>query len=256
MRSTCSAARTACRSRSRRRRSSRSTSSRRGSTARSSSASRSRASRPTWSRSSRRRSGRAGRRSRSRTRRPRRSASPPTRVLQARGGRRAGRRRDQDLRQLARRGRVDLRRRRPATRSALAELRRVPDQLARAARPLVRATSPRSTRSAEIDGGTVIARGINYGTSFEIALKIRELSGPPLRGVLGGRPDARPGRGDRARLAGVRASLRPGRRSTAMADGDRGVAAPRRAAIVVSDDARCSRTARSRCRSSPACRSG
>jgi glutamine---fructose-6-phosphate transaminase (isomerizing) len=28
-----------------------------------------------------------------------------------------------------------------------------------------------------IDGGTVIARGINYSTSFEIALKIRELSG-------------------------------------------------------------------------------
>ena len=26
-------------------------------------------------------------------------------------------------------------------------------------------------------GGTVVARGINYGTAFEIALKIRELSG-------------------------------------------------------------------------------
>jgi glucosamine--fructose-6-phosphate aminotransferase (isomerizing) len=30
---------------------------------------------------------------------------------------------------------------------------------------------------AGIPGGTVVARGINYGTSFEIALKIRELSG-------------------------------------------------------------------------------
>jgi glucosamine--fructose-6-phosphate aminotransferase (isomerizing) len=30
---------------------------------------------------------------------------------------------------------------------------------------------------AGIRGGTVVARGINYGTSFEIALKIRELSG-------------------------------------------------------------------------------
>ena len=30
---------------------------------------------------------------------------------------------------------------------------------------------------ADIQGGTVVARGINYGTSFEIALKIRELSG-------------------------------------------------------------------------------
>jgi glucosamine--fructose-6-phosphate aminotransferase (isomerizing) len=28
-----------------------------------------------------------------------------------------------------------------------------------------------------VEGGTVIARGINYCTSFEIALKIRELSG-------------------------------------------------------------------------------
>ena len=30
---------------------------------------------------------------------------------------------------------------------------------------------------AGIQGGTVVARGINYGTAFEIALKIRELSG-------------------------------------------------------------------------------
>ena len=29
----------------------------------------------------------------------------------------------------------------------------------------------------EIHGGTVVARGINYGTAFEVALKIRELSG-------------------------------------------------------------------------------
>jgi glucosamine--fructose-6-phosphate aminotransferase (isomerizing) len=28
-----------------------------------------------------------------------------------------------------------------------------------------------------IHGGTVVARGINYGTAFEVALKIRELSG-------------------------------------------------------------------------------
>ena len=28
-----------------------------------------------------------------------------------------------------------------------------------------------------LDGGTVVARGVNYGTAFEIALKIRELSG-------------------------------------------------------------------------------
>jgi glucosamine--fructose-6-phosphate aminotransferase (isomerizing) len=29
----------------------------------------------------------------------------------------------------------------------------------------------------EVEGGSVIARGVNYGTAFEIALKIRELSG-------------------------------------------------------------------------------
>ena len=34
-----------------------------------------------------------------------------------------------------------------------------------------------STGSASCDGGTVVARGINYATAFEIALKIRELSG-------------------------------------------------------------------------------
>ena len=28
-----------------------------------------------------------------------------------------------------------------------------------------------------LEGGTVVARGVNYGTCFEIALKIRELSG-------------------------------------------------------------------------------
>jgi glucosamine--fructose-6-phosphate aminotransferase (isomerizing) len=32
-------------------------------------------------------------------------------------------------------------------------------------------------RYREVEGGSVIARGVNYGTAFEIALKIRELSG-------------------------------------------------------------------------------
>jgi glutamine---fructose-6-phosphate transaminase (isomerizing) len=54
---------------------------------------------------------------------------------------------------------------------ALDELRRVPAQLAR--------QLDRSWELAvdALDGGTVIARGVNYGTSFEIALKMRELSG-------------------------------------------------------------------------------
>jgi glutamine---fructose-6-phosphate transaminase (isomerizing) len=32
-------------------------------------------------------------------------------------------------------------------------------------------------RYREVEGGSVVARGVNYGTAFEIALKIRELSG-------------------------------------------------------------------------------
>jgi glutamine---fructose-6-phosphate transaminase (isomerizing) len=59
---------------------------------------------------------------------------------------------------------------------ALAELRAVPDQLAR---QLDRSASDARAVDAlaHIEGGTVIARGINYATSFEVALKVRELSG-------------------------------------------------------------------------------
>jgi len=35
-------------------------------------------------------------------------------------------------------------------------------------------------RYSEVDGGSVVARGVNLGTAFEIALKIRELSGAPF----------------------------------------------------------------------------
>ena len=59
------------------------------------------------------------------------------------------------------------------TGAGLGELGEVPAQLAR--------QLERSKDSAEalqlLDGGTVVARGVNYGTAFEIALKIRELSG-------------------------------------------------------------------------------
>ncbi len=61
-------------------------------------------------------------------------------------------------------------------RRALDELRAIPDQLeAQLARSF--ADTAGLERYAEIAGGTVVARGINYGTSFEVALKIRELSG-------------------------------------------------------------------------------
>jgi glucosamine--fructose-6-phosphate aminotransferase (isomerizing) len=35
-------------------------------------------------------------------------------------------------------------------------------------------------RYRDVEAGSVIARGVNYGTAFEIALKIRELSGAPF----------------------------------------------------------------------------
>jgi glutamine---fructose-6-phosphate transaminase (isomerizing) len=54
---------------------------------------------------------------------------------------------------------------------ALDELRRMPGQLAR------QLELSWEVALDAIEGGTVVARGVNYGTSFEIALKIRELSG-------------------------------------------------------------------------------
>ena len=89
------------------------------------------------------------------------------------------------------------RRRDDAERAARARADARPDR--RPARAVVRGRRASLDDCAGIHGGTVVARGLNYGTSFEIALKIRELSGPALRGVLGRRPDARPGRGDRPR---------------------------------------------------------
>src|SRR5436305_702583 len=41
---------------------------------------------------------------------------------------------------------------------------------------LTLATAPALDEYADAVGATVVARGVNYGTAFEIALKIRELS--------------------------------------------------------------------------------
>src|SRR4051812_33185913 len=60
-----------------------------------------------------------------------------------------------------------------ATGAGLAELEAVPGQLA----AQLELSRYAAERLELLDGGTVIARGVNYGTSFEIALKIRELSG-------------------------------------------------------------------------------
>jgi glucosamine--fructose-6-phosphate aminotransferase (isomerizing) len=59
------------------------------------------------------------------------------------------------------------------TGAGLAELEAVPAQLA----AQLELSRHASERLDLLEGGTVVARGVNYGTSFEIALKIRELSG-------------------------------------------------------------------------------
>jgi glucosamine--fructose-6-phosphate aminotransferase (isomerizing) len=61
----------------------------------------------------------------------------------------------------------------------LRELRAMPSAVAQQIeRSLVAAEELERYRDAE--SGSVIARGVNYGTAFEIALKIRELSGTPF----------------------------------------------------------------------------
>jgi len=59
---------------------------------------------------------------------------------------------------------------------AAAELEQMPDVLRRQIE-LSLETAPALDEYADSVGATVVARGVNYGTAFEIALKIRELSG-------------------------------------------------------------------------------
>jgi glucosamine--fructose-6-phosphate aminotransferase (isomerizing) len=59
---------------------------------------------------------------------------------------------------------------------ARVELERMPDVLERQI-ALSFATPPRLDQLADAAGATVVARGVNFGTAYEIALKIRELSG-------------------------------------------------------------------------------
>jgi glucosamine--fructose-6-phosphate aminotransferase (isomerizing) len=59
---------------------------------------------------------------------------------------------------------------------ALGELQRLPEQLA-AQLDQSWEHLTEIDRLGTVDGGTVVSRGINYCTAFEIALKIRELSG-------------------------------------------------------------------------------
>ncbi len=56
------------------------------------------------------------------------------------------------------------------------QLERVPEQLEEQI-GLSFATAPALAKYGDAAGATVVARGVNYGTAYEIALKIRELSG-------------------------------------------------------------------------------
>jgi glutamine---fructose-6-phosphate transaminase (isomerizing) len=58
----------------------------------------------------------------------------------------------------------------------LRDLRAMPNRLAEQIEASL-AVVERLDAYRDVEGGSVIARGVNYGTAFEIALKIRELSG-------------------------------------------------------------------------------
>ena len=96
-----------------------------------------------------------------------------------------------------------------------------------------RASSSCRATSAEaldlLDGGTVVARGVNYGTAFEIALKIRELSGLLFEAYSGADLMHGPVAAVSPGLARVRALRRPGRLRASMAEAIDGVARARRA---------------------------
>src|SRR6266550_697241 len=61
----------------------------------------------------------------------------------------------------------------------LAALRSAPAAVAKQIETTL-AVADQLDRYGEIESGSVVTRGVNYGTAFEIALKIRELSGAPF----------------------------------------------------------------------------
>ena len=91
-------------------------------------------------------------------------------------------------------------------------------------------------RYRDVESGSVIARGVNYGTAFEIALKIRELSGAPFEAFSSA-----------DLLHGPIAALKPGRPAFVIAPSGRTLASMQAAVdkvrergaevIAISDDA-------------------
>jgi glucosamine--fructose-6-phosphate aminotransferase (isomerizing) len=90
-------------------------------------------------------------------------------------------------------------------------------------------------RFSEVEGGSVVVRGVNYGTAFEIALKIRELSGAQFEAFSSA-----------DLLHGPIAALKPGRPAIVIAPAGRTLASMRGAVdkvrergseiIAISDD--------------------
>src|SRR5919197_4884193 len=97
------------------------------------------------------------------------------------------------------------------------------------------AVADRLDRYDKVESGTVVTRGVNYGTAFEIALKIRELSGAPFEAFSAA-----------DLLHGPIASLQPGRPAIMIAPGGRTLTSMRAAVdkirergselIAISDD--------------------
>src|SRR5919109_2953967 len=98
------------------------------------------------------------------------------------------------------------------------------------------AVADRLDRYDKVESGTVVTRGVNYGTAFEIALKIRELSGAPFEAFSAA-----------DLLHGPIASLKPGRPAIAIAPSGRTLTSMQAAVdkirergselIAISDDA-------------------
>ena len=98
------------------------------------------------------------------------------------------------------------------------------------------AVAGRLDRYSDVESGIVVTRGVNYGTAFEIALKIRELSGVPFEAFSSA-----------DLLHGPIASLQPGRPAIVIAPSGRTLTSMRAAIdkirergselIAISDDA-------------------
>ena len=159
------------------------------------------------------------------------AASPLTRhadwVLPLPRRRRARRRRHEDVSELGCGGRAAVGGGLQATTRASRRSTRCPNAVEAQVERSLDASPERSTATPAQNGGVVVARGLNLATAFEIALKIRELSGIPFEPFSSAGPPARadrrpPPRSARARGRERRADPRASEsRSESCASGGR-----------------------------------